>query len=255
MTMQTITLEIDRKAVKGEEGMTILQASKRLGIKIPTLCYDEAIKPYGACRLCIVETIIDGRSMFQSSCSRRIEEGMIVKTNSEPVVKDRKILLELYLARCPENKRVRQLCEQYGVTKTRFKVFDKTEDCVLCGLCVRACDELAGAQAIDFVGRGTERRVDIPFERVWDKCLACGACTYVCPTGHIQNEALRVAQLKRELGVQRKCRYMLMGAVSDKVCPNNYECWRCEYDQRTEYRLGKHPVLAIKPAQRQGVHY
>ncbi len=244
--MNNITLEIDGKIIKAEKGTTILQAAKRLGIEIPTLCYEEAIKPYGACRLCVVETVMDGITKMQSSCSVPVEGGMIVKTDSERVVKGRKILLELYLARCPENRKVRELCDQYGVTETRFKIFDNNEDCVLCGLCVRACDELIGARAIDFVGRGTERRVDIPFERIWDECVACGACTYVCPTGHIQNEAHRVAQLKRQLGIQRKCRYMLMGAVSNKLCPNNYECWRCEYEQRTEYRLCEHPVLALK---------
>jgi bidirectional [NiFe] hydrogenase diaphorase subunit len=250
--MNNITLEIDGKIVRAKEGTTVLQAAERSGIKIPTLCYEEAMKPYGACRLCVVETIIDGRSRFQSSCSLSVAEGMIVKTNSEPVVKGRKTLLELYLARCPEVKRVRELCDQYGVTETRFKTFDRGEDCVLCGLCVRACEELVGARAIDFVGRGTERKVDVPFERMWDECVACGACTYVCPTGHIQNETRRVAQLKRQWGIQRKCRYMLMGAVSNKLCPNSYECWRCEYEQRTEYRLDGHAVLALKPAQRQG---
>jgi len=250
-----VSLEIDGQKVEVEGGTTVLRGAQKLGIYVPTLCYEEAIKPYGACRLCVVETIIDGRSVFQSSCSLPVAEGMIVKTNSEPIVKGRKILLELYLARCSEVKKVRELCERYGVTETRFKVFDKTEDCVLCGLCVRACDELAGAQAIDFVGRGTGRKVDVPFERMWDECLACGACTYVCPTGHIQNEAKRVAQLRRQLGIQRKCRYMLMDAVSSKICPNNYECWRCEYDQRTEYRLGEHAMLALKPAQRQGGQY
>lgn len=253
--MKNITIEIDGRSAKAEVGTTILQTAKRLGIEIPTLCYEEAIKPYGACRLCVVETVLDGTTRMQSSCSVPVEEGMIVKTNSERVVKGRKILLELYLARCPEVPKVRELCDQYGVTETRFKTFDKVEDCVLCGLCVRACDELVGARAIDFVGRGTERKVNVPFERMWDTCLACGACTYVCPTGHIQNEALRVAQLKRQLGIQRECRYMLMGAVSNKLCPNNYECWRCEYDQRTEYRLGGHAALALNPAQRQGTGY
>lgn len=250
-----IKLEIDGQKIEAEEGTTVLEAAKSAGIEIPTLCHNEAIKPYGACRLCVVETIMGNVSKLQSSCSLPVAEGMAVKTNSEAVVNGRKILLELYLARCPENKKVRELCEQYGVTETRFKIFDKKEDCVLCGLCVRACDELVGARAIDFVGRGTERKVDIPFERMWDKCLACGACTYVCPTGHIQNETTRVAQLRRNLGVQRECRYMLMGVVSNKLCPNNYECWRCEYDQRIEYRLGEHAALAIKPAERQAAQY
>jgi NADH dehydrogenase/NADH:ubiquinone oxidoreductase subunit G len=246
-----VTLEIDGQKVKVKDGITVLKAAQKLGIYIPTLCYYEGIEPYGACRLCVVEITTDGKSTFQSSCSLPVAEGMIVKTDSAAVVRGRKVLLELYLARCPQVKKVRELADHYGVTETRFKTFDRNEDCILCGLCVRACDELVGARAIDFVGRGTERKVDVPFERMWDECVACGACTCVCPTGHIQNEGLRVAQLKRQLGIQRECRYMLMGAVSNKLCPNNYECWRCEYDQRTEYRLGGHAALALRPARRQ----
>jgi len=143
------------------------------------------------------------------------------------------------------------LARDYGVEKPRLKKI-KDEDCILCGLCTQVCQERMGVSAINFVGRGVNRTVDFPFERMWDVCVACGACTYVCPTGHIQNETRKVAHLKRQLGIQRKCRYMLMGAVSNKLCPHNYECWRCEYDQRTEYRLGEHPVLALKLAQKQG---
>jgi heterodisulfide reductase subunit A len=249
--VKEITVTIDGRECKAQEGMTILEVAQEAGITIPTLCYHTAVSPSGACRLCTVEIAGRGKSKLVTACTYPAEEGIVVTTNSAKVKKTRKMLLELLLARCPNVPILQQLARDYGVEKPRLKKI-KNEDCILCGLCTQVCKEKMGVSAINFVGRGVNRTVDFPFERMWDVCVACGACTYVCPTGHIQKEAHKVAQLKRQLGIQRKCRYMLMGAVSNKLCPHNYECWRCEYDQRTEYRLGEHPVLALKLARRQG---
>lgn len=252
--MKGITLKIDGRELKAQEGMTILEVAQEAGIKIPTLCYHKAVSPSGACRLCTVELVGSGKSRLVTACTYPAEQGIVVKTNSAKVKKTRKMLLELLLARCPNVKIIKQLAQDYGIEKPRLKKI-KDEDCILCGLCTQVCRERMGISAINFVGRGVNRKVDFPFERMWDECVACGACTYVCPTGHIQNEAHKVAKLKRQLGIQRKCRYMLMGAVSSKLCPSNYECWRCEYEQRTEYRLGEHPVLALNLPQRQSSQY
>lgn len=243
--MKEITLIIDGTERTAQEGMTILEAAQEAGITIPTLCYHKSVTPSGVCRLCTVEILKGGKSRLVTACTYPVEEGIEVKTNSATVRKTRKMLLELLLARCPNVSVLQQLGQEYGLKKPRLKKI-KNEDCILCGLCTQVCQEKMGVSAINFVGRGVNRTVDFPFERMWDVCVACGACTYVCPTGHIQNEAHKVAQLKRKLGIERKCRYMLMGAVSNKLCPHNYECWRCEYDQRTEYRLCEHPVLALK---------
>jgi len=243
--MKKITLIIDGTERTAQEGMTILEAAQEAGITIPTLCYHPSVTPSGSCRLCTVEILKGGKSRLVTACTYPVEEGIEVKTNSAAVRKTRKMLIELLLARCPSVPVLQELGREYGVKKPRLKKI-KNEDCILCGLCTQVCQEKMGVSAINFVGRGVNRTVDFPFERMWDVCVACGACTYVCPTGHIQNEAHKVAQLKRKLGIERKCRYMLMGAVSNKLCPHNYECWRCEYDQRTEYRLCEHPVLALK---------
>jgi len=243
--MKKITLTIDGTERTAQGGMTILEAAQEAGITIPTLCYHTSVTPSGSCRLCTVEILKGGKSRLVTACTYPAEEGIEVKTNSAKVRKTRKMLLELLLARCPNVPVLQELGREYGVKKPRLKKI-KDEDCILCGLCTQVCQEQMGVSAINFVGRGVNRTVDFPFERMWDVCVACGACTYVCPTGHIQNEAHKVAQLKRKLGIERKCRYMLMGAVSNKLCPHNYECWRCEYDQRTEYRLCEHPVLALK---------
>lgn len=243
--MKEITLSIDGKTCTARKGMTILEAAQEIGITIPTLCYHKSVTPSGSCRLCTVEIHKGERSRLATACTYPVEAGIEVKTDSDAVRKTRKMLIELLLARCPSVPVLQQLGREYGVEKPRLKKI-KDEDCILCGLCTQVCQERMGVSAINFVGRGVNRTVDFPFERMWDVCVACGACTYVCPTGHIQHEAHKVAQLKRQLGIQRKCRYMLMGAVSSKLCPHNYECWRCEYDQRTEYRLGEHPALRLK---------
>ena len=221
--MKKLTLTIDGTERTAQEGMTILEAAQEAGITIPTLCYHPSVTPSGSCRLCTVEIRKGEKSRLVTACTYPVEEGIEVKTNSAAVRKTRKMLIELLLARCPNVPVLQELGREYGVKKPRLAKI-KDENCILCGLCTQICQEKMGVSAINFVGRGVNRTVDFPFERMWDVCVACGACTYVCPTGHIQNEAHKVAQLKRQLGIERKCRYMLMGAVSNKLCPHNYEC-------------------------------
>lgn len=241
-----INLTIDGKDIKCEKGKTILEVAESAGIKIPTLCHHPAIVPYGACRLCIVE-IEDkrGRKRIVTSCLYPAEEGLKVWTNNERVRKDRKIIIELLLSRCPEVKILQDLAKEYEVGVPRFKL--KNDNCILCGLCVRVCSEKLNIGAISFEGRGTTRKVSIPFNEEFSPvCVGCGACTYVCPTGAIQMEAKTLQKFRQLDGEQRKCRYMMMGVVDYKLCPNNYECWRCEVDQRMEETYGAHPALALK---------
>jgi coenzyme F420-reducing hydrogenase beta subunit len=178
-----ITLKIDDREVKAKEGTTILEAAKEVGIDIPTLCYHHALSPFGACRLCSVEiTDKRGRKRIVISCSYPVEEGLVVYTKSEKVLKTRKLLLELLLARCPKVKKIQDLAREYGVQKPSFWVADAEEDCVLCGLCTRVCDELIGVYAINFANRGVEREVTAPYHKFSDDCIGCGACATVCPT-------------------------------------------------------------------------
>ncbi|MGD1995901.1 MAG: 2Fe-2S iron-sulfur cluster-binding protein [Anaerolineae bacterium] len=181
-----IRVTIDGQPSEVEEGTTILEAAQQLGIHIPTLCHHPALEPYGACRLCTVETTYDGRSRLVTSCNYPIRWEMDVQTASEKVIEGRKLLVELLLARCPDVPRVQELADSLGVTETRFEPQD--ELCYLCGLCVRACEELIGQSAISFVGRGVEREVGTPFLEFSDACIACGACAFVCPTGAIKLE-------------------------------------------------------------------
>jgi glycine cleavage system H lipoate-binding protein/ferredoxin len=244
-TGSTVKIKLDEKLVIAKSGQTILEVAKSAGIKIPTFCHNEALSPYGACRICTVEVEKGGITRLQASCAYPVEEGIAVRTNTERVIKGRKLMIEFLLARCPNVKAIQDLAKEYGIDKPRFTT--KNEDCILCGMCVRVCAERLGVGAIGFIGRGVERKVGIPFgEEKSEGCIACGACTYVCPTGAIQMEAKTRERLKLASTNNKLCRYAMMGVVDHKICPNNYECYRCEVDQRMEELFGTHPALAVK---------
>jgi heterodisulfide reductase subunit A2 len=180
-----IHVTIDGRSAAVAPETTILEAAQALNIDIPTLCYHKALEPYGGCRLCTVEIVRNGRSRLVTSCNYPIREEIEVLTNSDKVVRGRKMIVELLWARCPEAKVLQDLAAEYGIEKPRFEPREE-ELCYLCGLCVRTCNELVGARAISFVDRGVEREVGTPFYKISDACIACGACEYVCPTGAIK---------------------------------------------------------------------
>jgi NADH dehydrogenase/NADH:ubiquinone oxidoreductase subunit G len=175
-----VTLTIDGRCVKAEAGATILKVAQDNNIYIPTLCFNEAVSPYGACRLCLVEITRGKRERLVASCLYEVEEGLQVKTNSERIASNRRMLMELLLARCPNNKEIQALAHKLGVDGTSFKLEDN--HCILCALCVRTCTEVVGVQAISLVGRGTGREMATPFYEPSDVCIGCGSCAYVCPT-------------------------------------------------------------------------
>lgn len=176
-----VNLTIDDKPIVAEKGSTILQVAKENNIIIPTLCYHSALKPYTSCQLCTVQVITKGRSRLVTSCNYPIEEGIEVRTHSEEVMKIRKIVVELLLARCPNMKMIQTLAEDFGVEKTRFRT--KEEKCILCGLCVRFCEEIVNASVVNFTGRGNRRAVAILPETSAGLCIRCATCASVCPAG------------------------------------------------------------------------
>jgi heterodisulfide reductase subunit A len=181
-----VTFIIDGQQVQGEEGQTILEVARQAGIEIPTLCYHPLLEPYGACRMCVIEVVANGRLGLQTACTYPIEEGLEVLTRSPSVVEARKVVLGLLLSRCPNVEVIQDLARQYGITEPPFPTDTPEERCILCGHCVRTCHELVKADVLNFSERGIERRVGPPFLEKTRLCIGCGACVVMCPTDAIE---------------------------------------------------------------------
>ena len=174
-----VNLKLNGLIISVEEGTTILEAAQFMGFPIPTLCHMEGLSPYGACRLCVVEVGEGVRSKLVTSCTSLVQEGMNVRTASNRVVQSRKMIVELLLATCPQSKVIQDIASELGVRQQRFR--QEHEDCIMCGLCVRMCEEQMMAKAIGFRGRGDHRSIGTPFDIKSEVCRLCGGCIYVCP--------------------------------------------------------------------------
>lgn len=217
-----IQIIIDGRMVQVEEGTTVLHAAKKTGIVIPTLCYHEALKPYGACRLCVVEVVQNKQRSLVTSCNFPAAAGMEVFTDTDRVSEVRRNIIELLLARCPEVPVLQTMARRMGIETSKFKM-KESQDCILCGLCVRFCEEVVGVEAIGLSNRGTEREVTTPFKAASGTCIGCGSCTYICPAGciemvHDEND--------------NEMRKMNMGRLSLESCPNDYHCTDCDIEQQ-----------------------
>ncbi|UCG69037.1 MAG: FAD-dependent oxidoreductase [Thermoplasmata archaeon] len=183
----TIKLTINGEEVGANPGEMLIDVAQRNGVFIPKLCNHVALKPYSACRVCIVEVKKRGRAKFTASCSYPVSEGIEVNTESEEVLKLRKMTLEALMAQAPDAESIKNMAKYYGIEKSRFNENeDNTERCILCGLCVRICRERIGVSAIGFAGRGVSRKIATPFDKLSDVCITCGACETVCPTDAIK---------------------------------------------------------------------
>ena len=207
--VETITLTINGQEVKAKKGDTVLEAALEAGIYIPTLCHDPDLKPYGACRLCLVE--IDGMRGLPISCTTPATDGMVVHTETDRVNQRRRSTMELIFANhpgdcftCAKNQQCEllKIAQYVGMEQehldrlrksTRLLPIDRSNPafeydpnkCILCAKCVRACHEIAGVGAIGLAFRGYEARVTTAGEKplIESICKSCGECVARCPTG------------------------------------------------------------------------
>ncbi len=224
-TKETVKLTINGQPVEIEKDSYIIQAAEKLGIKIPTLCYYKHTTPYGACRICIVEMKKKGRTRLVTACNFPVEEGIEVMTDTERVRKNRKLIVEMLLGRCSTVKVLQELATELGVDRSRFG--EGKGECILCGLCVRVCNEIVGSKAIAFSGRGIDREVTTPFKVDSDKCIGCGSCAKVCPTGYIKvwaSEEGKIVHRDITLGPNAAIYVPTMQAVPNKPVIDEESC-------------------------------
>jgi NADH dehydrogenase/NADH:ubiquinone oxidoreductase subunit G len=199
----SVQFTLDGCPVRAEPGETVLSVAKRQGVAIPTLCHHDSVSDQGACRLCIVEVFWGKRSKLVTSCLYTPYENDRVETSNARVRRARRMVLELLLARCPEVALIRDMAREYGIVEPRFRRQGSPEErCILCGLCVRVCDEVVGQQAIGYAHRGVKRVVATPFGDQADECIGCGACVFICPTGALHYEDMDGWRFLKELNTK-----------------------------------------------------
>ncbi|MDM7997646.1 MAG: NADH-dependent [FeFe] hydrogenase, group A6 [Acidobacteriota bacterium] len=206
-----IEMQVDGRTIEAKEGETILSALKREGIHVPTLCHMEGLPPSGACRMCIVE--LEGAPNFVTACSYPVAPGMKIQTCSPKVLDARRTIVELLLSNHPDDCLyctrsgkcdLQQLSQSMGIRQRSYRgkrneqakdvsgpIVRDPDKCILCGRCVRICEEIQGVSAIDFVGRGSRAYVGTAFDQGLNvsTCINCGQCIVGCPTGALTEKS------------------------------------------------------------------
>ncbi|MCK9382469.1 MAG: 2Fe-2S iron-sulfur cluster-binding protein [Sulfuritalea sp.] len=182
--MTEIVLTIDGQEIKATAGMTVLQAAQKAGIYIPTLCHHEKLEAFGGCRLCMVEVEARGWTSYVVSCVYPVAKDIVVRTRSAKVDKIRKVLVEELMAHAPDAPELIRLAEEYGADRNRFE--RDASFCIVCGLCVRYCNEVKQKNAVGFIDNGARREISFIPEVAKDECWDCQECFTICPTSYAQ---------------------------------------------------------------------
>lgn len=205
------TIQVNNKKIKAEKGETILSALNRNGIIIPTLCRMKEFTPTGACRMCVVE--VEGKERLVTACSQPVEEWMRIKTHSPRVITARKTIVELLLSNHPDdclycdrnlNCELQNLSEELNIRERKIKgkkikprldqsspaIIRELAKCILCGRCVRVCEEVITCTSLDFINRGRQTHVGTAMDKDFNfsSCIQCGQCVLVCPTGALHEK-------------------------------------------------------------------
>ena len=209
VTKKACNIKINGKAASVPEGTVILEACKQNDVPVSNLCYNRKLVPFAACRTCMIETVVDGKKELVYSCTQPVAEGMEIRTGTEETDRYNKACLEMLLVEHPLDC---PICDKSGVCPLqdntdmlqmfdgRFEIQRRNEPsiktnpiiefylnrCIMCGLCVRACDEIQGVQALDFHKRGMSVKIGTANDEPLD-CEFCGQCITVCPTGALMD--------------------------------------------------------------------
>lgn len=199
-------IEVNGNKLEAMQGETILKTLDRNGIKVPTLCYMKDLFPTGSCRMCVVE--VEGRKNLVTACSEPVYEGMKIKTHSNRVLESRKMIVELLLSNHPDDclycvrngncelqgladnlnireRRISGKKNNFPVDKSSPSIMRDPAKCILCGRCVRVCEEIEGVAAIDYIDRGSQSFIGTACNKGLNlsSCINCGQCILACPTG------------------------------------------------------------------------
>ncbi|UCF43397.1 MAG: (2Fe-2S)-binding protein [Planctomycetota bacterium] len=209
------TVIIDGQKVEVERDATVLDAAKKAGVWIPTLCYHPAVSISGSCRVCMVELDRGDWRQLITACNYPVRRDIVVYISSDRAERARRGVMELLLARSPESPELKELAERMGVKSTPYPtVTESQRSCILCGLCIAVCEDIIGKAAIGYAGRGVDRTVASPFRQPSEDCIGCGACAAVCPVGtikvrvHEEQEEVEISPFKSrgKLLVCEQCR-------------------------------------------------
>jgi aldehyde:ferredoxin oxidoreductase len=248
-----IQITVNGKTVEVPRDAYLLEAVGKAGFTVPTLCHHKDLTPEGNCRLCLCEVEDGGRKKLVTACNFPVRGPIAVRTDTDEIARHRRILAEMYLGRWPNVPVVQMIARECGVTSSRFTseiTDDAPNACILCGHCVRACEEFMIERVLEFAGRGIKRHLTMPFGEADHHCVECSSCAYVCPTGAIEivddkNRPLD-AKAIRDRGMRvnaematlddKQCRMRQVGTANIVDVMDAYDLLPVH-----NYKFGKHP--------------